>query len=651
MDSTSARERIAITTALKQHFGHSTFRAGQEQVIQTLLEGRSALAIFPTGGGKSLCYQLPALLLPSLTVVVSPLIALMKDQVDALNARGLPAARLDSTLSIEELQTVYERMQSGTLKLLYIAPERLLNEKFVDRLKSTPIDLLAVDESHCISEWGHNFRPEYLRLAKMAKKLRIKRILALTATATPSVAEEICRQFHIAPHDRVQTPFHRSNLALHRSPVEAKDRLAFLTTKLQKEKRFPAIVYATLQATTEEVATHLAKLGLKARAYHAGLSDEVRASAQEDFMTGRIDIIVATIAFGMGIDKADIRSVYHYNLPKTLENYQQEIGRAGRDGAPAHCEMLPCADDLIPLQNFTLGDTPEETSLRSLIDHLLRQGTDFDISRYDLSRSTDIRPLVLETVLTYLEQDGILEPLGPFYNTLKVGFKQNEARILQGHTTERQQFLTRLFASGKRGHRWLTLNIDTSIQSTGATRERILKALGYLEEMGDIELQPSGLRHRFRLLPAAALKSPREVATQLLAVFSRRETRDLARLDEVIALASASECITNHLLRYFGEIPEADCGHCENCLHPKMRFVELPASPIPDISLQQLQVIRNLQNERHPALRSPRQLARFLCGISSPAVVRDRLSRHDDFGLLTGIPFLTVLEQVTSNHL
>ncbi len=612
--------------------------------MHTLLAGRSALAVFPTGGGKSLCYQLPALLLDGLTLVVSPLIALMKDQVDALRKRGIPAERLDSTLSATEVAEIFDSMGSGTLKLLYVAPERFVSEAFMARLKRASVSLLAIDEAHCISEWGHNFRPEYLRLAAMAKKLRIRRILALTATATPAVAKDICRGFRIAARDRVQTSFHRPNLAIHITPVEARLRLDLLTQKLISEKRYPAIVYGTLQHTTETVASHLKKSGLNARAYHAGLADDVRSAAQDDFMAGRCDIIVATIAFGMGIDKADIRSVYHYNLPKTLENYQQEIGRAGRDGLPAHCEMLACADDLIVLQNFTLGDTPDEQSLRHLVDHLLRQGKEFDISRYDLSRTTDIRPLVLETVITYLEKEKILEPAGVFYSAFQIAFRHPEEKVIAGHSPDSQRLLRKIFAAGKRGWRWLSIDVAAAAESIGEPRERILKALGHLEESGDIEMKPAKLRHRFRLLERGDKRSPRELATWLYGLFLQRETQDLKRLERIEAFAGDPSCSTQGLLRYFGEPFPERCGHCGNC-------TGFPASPLPrspekEISIGDLKVIQSLRAEGHAPLRGHRPMARFLCGISSPATTRDRLTRHDAFGLLEEVPFLKVLEQM-----
>ena len=632
---------------LKQHFGHDSFRPGQERVIQTLLEGRGALAIFPTSAGKSLCYQLPALLLEGVTIVVSPLIALMKDQVEALRARGIAAARLDSSLSQDEARRVYDDLRAGTLKLLYIAPERLMSEAFIERLKRLRVAMMAVDEAHCISEWGHNFRPEYLRLAHVARGLGISPLLALTATATPSVAADIRKAFGIAEDDHVQTPFFRPNLHYRITPCASSDRLTVLTRRLREHKG-AAIVYVTLQQTAEHVATQLQKAGVRARAYHAGLPDDHRAEAQDAFMTGRVDVIVATIAFGMGIDKADIRAVYHFNLPKTIENYSQETGRAGRDGQPSVCEMLACADDSIVLENFTFGDTPTPQALRQLVDHLLRQGEEFDFSLYELSQATDIRPLVIETVLTHLELDGILRPLGSFYSSYQFRLLQAEQRVLAGHTADRQQFLRRLFAAGKRGSKWTTLSPDEAAAALGEPRERILKALTWLQEAGEIEMRPSGARQKYQLCADASRRDPAEIARRMVVIFEQREARDVQRLRQVLEFAAHAGCLTRWLLGYFGEDLGAECGVCTSCTEKPAGPRALPAALAPEITTEEVRVMRELVSARHSSLRAPRQLARFLCGLTSPATTRERLTRHDAFGLLEHVPFARVLEQTES---
>lgn len=635
-----------LSVVLQERFGFHAFRKGQEPVIQALLAGRSALALFPTGAGKSLCYQLPALLMEGVTLVISPLIALMKDQVEALQSRGIAAARLDSSLNQTEVQTVFDAMRDGSLKLLYVAPERLLKESFIEHLKRLKVAMMAIDEAHCISEWGHNFRPEYLRLAHVARDLQIHPVLTLTATATPGVASDIRKAFDIAPSDHIQTSFLRANLQFLVTPCSPGSRLNLLTQRL-RERSGPAVVYVTLQQTAEHVATHLQKAGLRARAYHAGMAAEHRSEAQDTFMNGTTDIIVATIAFGMGIDKADIRAVYHYNLPKTIENYQQETGRAGRDGLDSVCEMFPCLDDRIVLENFVYGDTPTPSALKQLVDHLLRQGQEFDVSMYDLAQATDIRPLVIETVVTHLELEGLLKPLGSFYAKYQFRLLNGEQQTLNGHTPERRRFLKAIFSSGTRGFKWTTIDPTETAVAIQETRERIMTALSWLEEAGEIELKPSGVRQRFRLAEMAAQTDPGTVAKKMEALFAEREKRDIARLGQVLELASHPACLTQWLLSYFGETTDQTCGRCQSCVEPINHPRVIPGGGETQIHDDELAMIRALFQEGHPALRGKRQLTRFLCGLTSPATSRARLGRHDAFGLLDRVPFSEVLALVT----
>jgi len=635
---------MTIDQALQKYFGHSEFREGQRDVMLSLMDSRSALAIFPTGGGKSLCYQLPALLFDGLTLVVSPLIALMKDQVETLTSRGLSAARLDSTLSSEEVQDIYKRMESGDLKLLYVAPERLANEGFLKRLRRCPISMLAVDEAHCISEWGHNFRPDYLKLAQQAKELKVGRVLALTATATPPVAADIRKRFGIAEKDHIQTGFARPELIYRVTPCRADDRKARLLSQLKKQKKGPTIVYVTLQRTAEEVAGFLSQNGLSAGAYHAGMKDEHRAEMQDRFMTGDMDIVVATIAFGMGIDKADIRYVYHYNLPKSLENFVQESGRAGRDGEAAFCEILACLDDLTVLENFVYGDTPSPTALQSVVEHVLMQGEEFSVSRYQLSGAKDIRPIVIATALTYLELDGVISPTGPFYSGYQYQLLRSEEQGLAGHSEERKQFLRKIFSASDKGWKWYKLpDLENTAKQINEDANRIRKGLGYLADMGEIILKPNGLRHGYKLVKGADLTISKWTE-RLVKLFETRESGEIARLGKVVELCESKTCVPEQLLNYFGDKMDEPCGKCSSCTD-NATDNQLPRQRKNDTGLtsEQAAIIYELHREEHVALRQPRQLARYLCGITSPAASRARLNRDDRFGALGEVPFQEVL--------
>jgi ATP-dependent DNA helicase RecQ len=624
--------------SLREHFGFTSFRDGQEPVIRALLAGRPALAVFPTGGGKSLCYQLPALLLDGLTLVISPLIALMKDQVDALTARGIPAARLDSTLGADELRDLHTRLETGAIKLLYIAPERLANESFRKRVKQLNIAMVAIDEAHCISEWGHNFRPDYLKLSKFCRSLKVARVLALTATATPKVAREIRRHFRIAAADHIQLSFHRPNLDLRVTPCEAAERKVVLLDRLARIGG-AAVVYVTRQETAEEVATFLAKQGVSARAYHAGLPDDFRAEAQRAFMAGGTRVIVATIAFGMGIDKADIRGVIHYNLPKSLENHTQEIGRAGRDGMPAVCELLACGDDLTVLENFIHSDTPSPGALGNLIDRVLRLGRVFDVSPYDLSVTCDIRIPVISTLLAYLETDGILEATGSFYGSYRVKLLRSRGQLLAGRPAAERTFIGRLLDLGTPGRAWLSFEPSSAAAKLGVSREKAAAALSSLEAAGDAALTLAGVRQGYRMK-----KDPgdlRALAERYAEIFRSRELADLDRLRQVLGISAHRGCLTGYLTRHFGETLAQPCGHCDRCRGLPAITVRRPPARKP--TDDEWDVVRKTVLEKHAELGTPRQLARFLCGMSSPAATRARLSRHGAFGLLADLPFADVL--------
>ena len=625
---------------LRDRFGFDAFRPGQEAVVAALLRDGAALAVFPTGAGKSLCYQLPALLWDGVTLVVSPLIALMKDQIDDLRLRGIPAARLDSSLDAAEARAVGDQVRSGALKLLYVAPERFANERFRGLIERTPIELMAIDEAHCISEWGHAFRPDYLKLAQFARDLGARRVLALTATATPRVVEDICAGFAIPPGNAVVTGFYRPNVRLRTTPVAADARDDLLVRRIRSRPPGSAIVYVTLQRTAERVARMLTESGVRAWAYHAGMDAEVRHRVQEDWMASDRGVVVATIAFGMGIDKPDVRAIWHYNLPKSPESYSQEIGRAGRDGLASDVELFVCQDDVPTLENFAYGDTPTEAALEALVREVLEAPTAFAVAPTDLSNRCDLRPLVLRTALTYLELDGILRQDTPVYAGYEVKPLEPPDAIAGRFPGERGAFLRDLFGRAKKGRIWYMLNPEEVAAALGQSRDRVVRALDYLHEQGQVELRATDLRYRYTRLREEA--RPDTLVAALRDRFLRHEAREIGRLARVLDLAASPTCQVNALVGYFGEHRAAPCGHCTVCESGPVALIPpAPRPPLDDaVPLAELGALA----EAHPrALADPRQRARFLCGLASPALSTARLTRHALFGAADAYRFADVL--------
>lgn len=354
-----------ILPTLKKYFGYDTFRADQESIIQDVLQAQDALVIMPTGGGKSLCYQLPAIHLPKTTLVISPLIALMKDQVDSLRANGISAAYYNSTQTADEQNAIVERVVKNDIKLLYIAPESLGNIQFL--LKYDYIDCIAIDEAHCISSWGHDFRPSYQNLGFLKKQLPNIPIIALTATADAATREDIVAQLNIPTAKRYLSSFDRANIYMEVRPSDK--RIQQILRFVKKRPDYSGIVYCLSRKSTENVAKKLADAGFSAEAYHAGLDPETRETIQDNFIQDKTKIICATTAFGMGIDKSNIRFVIHFNMPKNIEGYYQEIGRAGRDGTAAEALLFYSYADIIQLERFMLGAANEEMQ-RSKMDRM-----------------------------------------------------------------------------------------------------------------------------------------------------------------------------------------------------------------------------------------------------------------------------------------
>ncbi len=634
---------------LQEYFGFGSFRAGQKEVIARIVAGQSAGAIFPTGAGKSLCYQLPAMLLPHMTLVVSPLLALMKDQVDFLTGRQIPAARLDSTLAAEESNRILAAAKNGELKILMISVERFRNERFRSHLQKMKTSLLVVDEAHCISEWGHNFRPEYLKLPGYRKEFDVPQVLLLTATATEPVIQDMCAKFEV-PRDNVTvTGFHRPNLFLQVTPIPESRKEAHLLQRIREAPQAPTIVYVTLQKTAERVAEFLRANGVVSCPYHAGMDSEERERIQNQFLAGEVDCIVATIAFGMGIDKKDIRRVIHYDLPKSIESYSQEIGRSGRDGEPSFCEVLANRDNLSVLENFIYGDTPEKEAIRKLLQMIQRQeDRTWEVRLIGLSYEVDIRVLPLKTLLVYLDMEGILKPRYTRFDDYAFKYQVPPADILDKFEGERRAFVQELLKGCHTKKTWTYVDLPEILQSYGAAdRQRVITALEYFSEKGWIELQAKQEVEVYEILIRNF--DIDALSERMCGLFTARESREIQRIHAMVDFFESDSCISRQLARYFGDDVASDrCGHCSFCRTGRAALAQTVKRP--PLSTFHFHEVTNefVRVAGHHC--SILKATKFLCGISSPALMKLNVKKLPHFGVLERYPFLEVRRWV-NDHL
>jgi ATP-dependent DNA helicase RecQ len=654
---------------LQQLFGFSAFREGQKEVVESLLGGHSTLAIFPTGSGKSLCYQFVATQLPHLTVVVSPLLALMKDQLEFLHSKGIAAASIDSTLTPEQNKQVMNDVRSGQCKILMVSVERFKNERFRQFIESVQVSMLVVDEAHCISEWGHNFRPDYLKLPAYQKELNIPLVLLLTATATKQVKEDMSARFDIAPANIIQTGFYRPNLSLRVRPVLEPNKNHALLEEIRKQQG-AGIVYVTLQKSAEEVAQFLQQQGFAAKAYHAGLDSDVRQGIQQDFMHNKLQVVVATIAFGMGIDKLDIRFVIHYDLPKSIENYSQEIGRGGRDGKAANCTVLANLDGLVTIENFVYGDTPDESAIQRVIDDIKSQAPDeknsavqndrsihgdsnlfqWETQINSLSGASNIRQLPLKTLLVQLELANVIRPLYAYFAEYKFRFISDKAAILSMFSEERARFLDAVFTHSNMKKVWGVVDFDSIYQHYGAERSRVVAALEYLHEHNDIELASRLITDVYRVNDE--LLQDGNLSNQLAHYFAETERKEIRRIAALVSFFEQGTCLSHNLSAYFDDTqaPKA-CGHCSVCEGDvaTLSYSSPISKPDSEKVLEAMTALKMHLSGKFEATITPSIYCRFLTGMTMPLFSRLKIRQVKGFGSFEHCRYADVLKQVNAN--
>jgi len=564
----TAEERQRLEQALRQHFDHASFRPGQAEIIASVLRGENTLAVMPTGFGKSLCYQLASQLLPQTTLVISPLIALMKDQLDSLPpAIERQATTINSTLEGSELRRRLDGVADQRYRLVYVAPERLRQRPFLHALQGAGVSLLVVDEAHCVSLWGHDFRPDYLFIGKALAELGHPPVLAMTATATPRIRDDIAAQ--LGPMRLVLADVHRPNLRLEVVHLNNDEEKMQALLQLCQEQGGSGIVYVNSRQKSEQLARLLRRRGISAIHYHAGMDD--RAAAQERFMTSRARIVVATIAFGMGIDKPDIRFIVHYHLPKALEDYYQEAGRAGRDGKLSRCILFYAPSDKGNLTRWTRQDALDIKPLRAVYgairQRLAGEGMGL-VASDDLERDVVAEETKVRVAVSFLERAALLKRHFDLPRTAVLTVHQE---MIDDVSFERFVNAARL-----RPHQPLSVDLMSVCARAELDPREVESQLLQWGDRGWLEYRGAG-RDMFLELLSPPPDASQRVADLLEAYCAEQDKR----IEEMVAYATTSGCRHNHLGAYFGGRPVADCRSCDNCTAATFTPQERPVKKVP----------------------------------------------------------------------
>jgi len=553
--------------ALQKHFGFTDFREGQAEVVESVLGGLDAVVVMPTGGGKSLCYQLPAMMMDGVTLVVSPLIALMKDQVDALAARAIPVTFINSSLSYRETNERLSRIRRGQFKIVYVAPERFRSEAFVSTIGEIKVRLLAIDEAHCISHWGHDFRPDYLKLKDAAELLGRPQIIALTATATPQVRADISEQLGLTDPRVFVAGFDRPNLSLRVMHTSTEKEKYETLKRLLTNSTGSGIIYAATRKSVEQISAKLKLAGLSIDAYHGGMDENERTRAQEAFMQGDSQAIVATNAFGMGIDKPDIRLVAHFHLPGAVEAYYQEVGRAGRDMMPADCVLLFNYADTRTQQFFIEGSHPPPELIARVYQEIASKGADrVEMSAREIAQRLGIKnDMSISSALVVLEKAGHIERGRAGDTTLMALMKvpvDTALSAVPDDSNEGGLIRDLIFNRNVNEREQTELDLVTVAASLGLSDAQARRALAQLDARGLIDFRNAYQGRGIRLLDERPAKSLRFDRKELAA----RAAAEQWKLRRMIDYCYYKSCLRRFILNYFGDRKHVpNCGTCSNC--------------------------------------------------------------------------------------